>query len=222
MVRLDTLWSADRLVECLDGFVPSLRHLAHFAKVIVVVGERVIDVGHVEIEPVRDRLGVLATFLDERVDLADADSPPTDVRLAQDVTSDPLRIALCHTVYPPYNGKIVLLVVRRPDLNSRGTEKIQHGIETSHHNLHSSSLSTLSTRMSNQIRLEDHVYERIKANKRDDESFSEAVERLIGGRSLRDLREVFTDDQVAEMREAIEAADEQDREEVREVAERFE
>ncbi|MEF8802245.1 MAG: antitoxin VapB family protein [Halapricum sp.] len=76
--------------------------------------------------------------------------------------------------------------------------------------------------MSNQIRLEDHVYERIKANKRDDESFSEAVERLIGGRSLRDLREVFTDDQVAEMREAIEAADEQDREEVREVAERFE
>lgn len=76
--------------------------------------------------------------------------------------------------------------------------------------------------MSRQIRLEEHVYERIKANKRDDESFSDAVERLIGGRSLRDLRDVFDDDQVAEMREAIEAADEDDRAEVRDVADRFE
>lgn len=76
--------------------------------------------------------------------------------------------------------------------------------------------------MSHQVRLEDHVYERIKANKRDDESFSEAVERLIGGRSLRDLRDVFDEDQVSGMRDAIEAADQQDRDEVREVAERFE
>lgn len=76
--------------------------------------------------------------------------------------------------------------------------------------------------MSQQVRLEDHVYERIKANKRDDESFSDAVERLIGGRSLQDLREVFEDDQVAEMRDAIETADQTDREEVRDVAERFE
>lgn len=76
--------------------------------------------------------------------------------------------------------------------------------------------------MSHQIRLEDHVYERIKANKRDDESFSEAVERLIGGHSLRDLRDIFSDDQVTEMREVIEAADDQDRTEVRRVADHFE
>ncbi|SEU11202.1 antitoxin VapB family protein [Natrinema hispanicum] len=76
--------------------------------------------------------------------------------------------------------------------------------------------------MSHQIRLEDDVYERIKANKRDDESFSDAVDRLIGGRSLRDLRDVFDDDQVSEMRDAIKAADQADRDEVREVAERFE
>ena len=76
--------------------------------------------------------------------------------------------------------------------------------------------------MSHQIRLEDDVYERIKANKRDDESFSDAVDRLIGGRSLRDLRNVFDEDQVSEMRDAIEAADQADRGEVREVAERFE
>jgi predicted CopG family antitoxin len=76
--------------------------------------------------------------------------------------------------------------------------------------------------MSQQIRLQDHVYERIKSNKRDDESFSEAVERLIGNRSLRDLRDVFDDKQVAEMREAIDTADERDREKAREVADRFE
>ena len=80
----------------------------------------------------------------------------------------------------------------------------------------------LSTRMSHQIRLEDHVYERIRANKRDDESFSDAVERLISAHSLRDLRGVFNDAQVAEMRDTIEAADQADREEAREVAEHFE
>lgn len=76
--------------------------------------------------------------------------------------------------------------------------------------------------MSHQVRLEDDVYERIKANKRDDESFSDAVERLIGGRSLRDLRGVFDDDQVAEMRDAIEQAEQEGRDETRDVAERFE
>ena len=75
--------------------------------------------------------------------------------------------------------------------------------------------------MSHQVRLEDHVYERIKAKKRDDESFSDAVERLIGGRSLRELRDVFDEEQVNGMREAIEAADQDDREEASEVAERF-
>ena len=76
--------------------------------------------------------------------------------------------------------------------------------------------------MSQQIRLADDVYERIKANKRGDESFSDAVERLIGGHSLRDLRGVFDTDQVDQMRDAIEAADRADHDEVREVAERFE
>jgi predicted CopG family antitoxin len=76
--------------------------------------------------------------------------------------------------------------------------------------------------MSKQVRLQDHVYERIKSNKRDDESFSETVERLVGGRSLRDLRGVFDESEVAEMRDAIDAADERGHDEAREVAERFE
>jgi predicted CopG family antitoxin len=76
--------------------------------------------------------------------------------------------------------------------------------------------------MSHQVRLDDDVYEHIKSKKRGDESFSDAVDRLTRGKSLRDLREVFDDDQVSEMREAIETADERDRDEVRDVAERFE
>ena len=76
--------------------------------------------------------------------------------------------------------------------------------------------------MSKQIRLDDRVYERIKSAKRDDESFSDAVERLLADRSFSDLRDVFDEDQVSEMRAAIEAADEQDRQAVTETAEQFE
>ncbi|MFO7925588.1 MAG: antitoxin VapB family protein [Halobacteriota archaeon] len=83
-------------------------------------------------------------------------------------------------------------------------------------------MSTLSTETSQRIRLEDDVYGRIKADKRDNESLSDAVARLIGGRSLRDLRGVFDEKQVREMRKGIETADEADRQEVREVSERFE
>ncbi|WP_340100508.1 antitoxin VapB family protein [Salinibaculum salinum] len=61
----------------------------------------------------------------------------------------------------------------------------------------------------------------MKANKRD-ESFSDAVERLNGRRLLRELRGVFDEDQVREMRDAIEQADQQYRNAVRDVAKRFE
>jgi predicted CopG family antitoxin len=76
--------------------------------------------------------------------------------------------------------------------------------------------------MSRHIRLDDDVYERIKSSNREDETFSDTVERLIEGWSLRDLRDVFDDEQVSEMREAIDEPDERDRDETREVAERFE
>lgn len=81
---------------------------------------------------------------------------------------------------------------------------------------------TLLTAMSKHVRLDERVYERIRSKKRDDESFSDAVERLIGHRSFRELGEVFTDRQVAEMRWAIETADEADRHAVGELADRFE
>jgi len=76
--------------------------------------------------------------------------------------------------------------------------------------------------MSHQVRLNDDLYERIKATKQEGESFSDAIERLINDRSLRDLQDVFDDEQVDEMRDAIETADEEDVAEVREIGERFE
>ncbi|APW98854.1 hypothetical protein CHINAEXTREME_14145 [Halobiforma lacisalsi AJ5] len=61
--------------------------------------------------------------------------------------------------------------------------------------------------MTHWVRLEDEVYDRIRAHKRDDESFSDAVDRLTDSRSLRDLRDVFDDDQVTQMRDVIAATE---------------
>jgi predicted CopG family antitoxin len=41
--------------------------------------------------------------------------------------------------------------------------------------------------MSHQVRLDDDVYERIKSQKRDDETFSEAIERLTSEWTLLDF-----------------------------------
>jgi predicted CopG family antitoxin len=72
------------------------------------------------------------------------------------------------------------------------------------------------------IRLDEDVYERLREQKRDDETFSEAVQRLLGGPSLAELGDVIEDeDRLQRMRDVIEAADEADAEEVDEVLERF-
>ncbi|RNJ25682.1 DUF7557 family protein [Halosegnis longus] len=75
--------------------------------------------------------------------------------------------------------------------------------------------------MSKQIRLDDDVYERLRENKRDDETYSEAVERALGGRTFGDLEAVFDDEQVSDMRNAIDEADRRDRQEADEVADRL-
>lgn len=72
------------------------------------------------------------------------------------------------------------------------------------------------------IRLEDDVYARLRAAKRDDETFSEAVDRLIGAPSLTELAGILDGEQVATMRRAIDDADLADAEAVEEVADRFE
>lgn len=71
------------------------------------------------------------------------------------------------------------------------------------------------------IRLDESVYRRVSAYKREDETYSEAIDRLIRGPSLRDLAGVFDEEQVEEMRAAIDEADREDAEEVDDVAARF-
>ena len=44
--------------ELLDSTLAFVAHLARFAWVVVVVRERLIDVGHVEVVPVSDRFGI--------------------------------------------------------------------------------------------------------------------------------------------------------------------
>ncbi len=62
----------------------------------------------------------------------------------------------------------------------------------------------MGTRM---VRLDDDVYERVKAHKREDETFSEAIDRLIGGPSLRTLTGILSDEAAEDFRDAVEGVD---------------
>jgi predicted CopG family antitoxin len=73
-----------------------------------------------------------------------------------------------------------------------------------------------------QIRVSERLYARIQSENCEGETLSETLERLVGGRSLRDLRGIFDEERVNEMRNAVEAAEREDHDEVHEVAERFE
>jgi predicted CopG family antitoxin len=72
------------------------------------------------------------------------------------------------------------------------------------------------------VRLDEDVYERIKSEKRSDETFSEAIDRLTGGASLLDLVGILSDEEAAEFRAAIDETDEDAATEIDQVVERFE
>ncbi|MFB6176786.1 MAG: antitoxin VapB family protein, partial [Halobaculum sp.] len=57
--------------------------------------------------------------------------------------------------------------------------------------------------MSKSIRLSEEAYDRLAARKRDDETFSEAVLRLAGERSLLDLAGVLDDEEADALRDAV-------------------
>ncbi|KAB7512879.1 hypothetical protein DM867_11820 [Halosegnis rubeus] len=60
------------------------------------------------------------------------------------------------------------------------------------------------------VRIEEGLYERLKDKKRDDETFSEAIERLTGDYTLVDFADEFADGDGSsweEHKEAIEAAE---------------
>lgn len=57
------------------------------------------------------------------------------------------------------------------------------------------------------IRLDEAVYERLKAAKRPDETFSEAVDRLLSGRSLLDLVGLWSEAEVETVRATLDEVD---------------
>ena len=65
------------------------------------------------------------------------------------------------------------------------------------------------------------MYERLARQKRDDETFSELVDRLIGAPSLGELGEIVSEERVERMERAIEDADEADAEAVEDVLDGF-
>jgi predicted CopG family antitoxin len=66
------------------------------------------------------------------------------------------------------------------------------------------------------VRLDEDVYERVRSRKRDNETFSEAIDRLTGGSSLLDLEGTLSDEEADDLREAIEESREADIEESKE------
>lgn len=59
------------------------------------------------------------------------------------------------------------------------------------------------------VRIDEDLYERIRAHKRDDETFSEAIERLIGGRSLLEFADALAEAEAEAMEDRIETANDE-------------
>ena len=57
--------------------------------------------------------------------------------------------------------------------------------------------------MSKSIRLSEEAYERLAAQKREEETFSDVVLRLAGERSLLELQGILTDEDAASLRAAV-------------------
>jgi predicted CopG family antitoxin len=75
-----------------------------------------------------------------------------------------------------------------------------------------------------QVRLDEDVYARIKDEKREDESFSDAIDRLTSDWSLAQWAQKYETDteQSASHRELLDELDEIDKEKANEIAEQIE
>jgi len=62
------------------------------------------------------------------------------------------------------------------------------------------------------VRLSKEVYEMLTERKHDDETYSEAIERLVGGRPLTELEGIYTKKEVREIEDALEEKYERERE----------
>lgn len=70
------------------------------------------------------------------------------------------------------------------------------------------------------VRIDENLYERIRAHKRDEETFSETIERLIGGWTLLDLADTLDAEAAETHRDAIKAAEETSTKDVEKLLER--
>jgi len=61
------------------------------------------------------------------------------------------------------------------------------------------------------ISLDEEAYERLKAHKREGESFSEVVKRIAGERSWKEVAGILSDERAEELEEAIEEGRERSR-----------
>lgn len=71
------------------------------------------------------------------------------------------------------------------------------------------------------VRLDEDVYERIKSKKRDDETFSEAIDRLTGGYTLLDFAAADPVVDTDRHRATLDERDERSKRETRERLERM-
>ena len=71
------------------------------------------------------------------------------------------------------------------------------------------------------IRLDDEAYERLANRKREGESFSDAVKRIAGERSLLELAGILSDEEAETMRETITARRDRSRDRSDEIATRL-
>lgn len=72
------------------------------------------------------------------------------------------------------------------------------------------------------VRLDENVYEMIESRKREDETYSEAVERLIGGHSLLEIAGILSDSDAEKIKEALDEVDHRDEEETNDIVQEFE
>ena len=71
------------------------------------------------------------------------------------------------------------------------------------------------------VRLDERVYELVESHKREEETFSEAIERLIGGPSLLELAGILSDAEAEQFRDAVDDVDAVDEADVDDLVDRF-
>lgn len=71
------------------------------------------------------------------------------------------------------------------------------------------------------VRLDEDVYELVKSKKREDETFSEAIDRLVDDWSLLDIAGTMTDEEAERHRELLERSEETARRDRRDLVDRL-